>query len=115
VSLRVRSAEESAEFYGKLLGFEKTLRHDVPGGGVIYHLAQDESSTILEVIQDGRPISSPGDNVHLGFSCSQMNQVLDEIVKLGLDIDRGPLTIGRETMLFLRDPDGYLIEINNNL
>jgi catechol 2,3-dioxygenase-like lactoylglutathione lyase family enzyme len=115
VALHVRSAEQSFSFYQGLFNYKEVLRHETAGGGMILHLAQDQSTPILEIIEDLEPLHVPERAVHLGFSCSDMKQLLGRLNEMGLKIERGPLTIGTETLLFIRDPDGYLIEINDGL
>ena len=115
VALHARSAEASFSFYQRLFNYRQVLRHESAGGGAILHLAQDHGAPILEIIEEQEPPHVPEQAVHLGFSCSNMKELLDRLQKLEVKIERGPLTVGKETLLFIRDPDGYLIEINDGL
>jgi catechol 2,3-dioxygenase-like lactoylglutathione lyase family enzyme len=115
VALHARSAEASFSFYQRLFNYQEVLRHEIAGGGTILHVAQDQGAPILEIIEDHELLRVPERAVHLGFSCSNMKELLDRLHKLEVKIERGPLTVGTETLLFIRDPDGYLIEINDGL
>jgi catechol 2,3-dioxygenase-like lactoylglutathione lyase family enzyme len=118
MSLKVSSAEKSAEFYCSLFGFSKTRRYEMDGGGRIYHLEQSRSAAALEIIEDSGPAatSAPkGDAVHLGFSCPDLEAFMRLALQMNIEIVRGPIRVGEETIIFIRDPDGYLLEINDHL
>src|SRR5436305_10813934 len=100
VALHVRSAEQSFSFYQRLFNYQEVLRHEIAGGGTILHVAQDHGAPILEIIEDHESLQVPEKAVHLGFSCSDMKELLDRLHKLEVKIEHGPSTIGRETLLF---------------
>lgn len=115
VSLLVASAEKSARFYRELFGYAELLRYELGAHGFIYHLAPEEGGSVLELIEDDRRRRAPTDSVHLGFSCANLKEFLEALDRQEIAIEQGPLKVGRETIVFIRDPDGYLIEINDGL
>lgn len=115
VSLRVRSAERAASFYETVFGYCEIKRHESQEGVKVLHLAQREGGPVLEIIQDGGPMLGTADAIHLGFSCADIDAVAGHLSELGVVIERGPSAIGCERLLFVRDLDGYLIEINDGL
>lgn len=113
VSLRVRSAPVSAAFYRDAFRFAERRALSKPDGSRILHLAAPDASMVLEVIE-GDP-GDPGEGVHLGFACADLDGAIADACAAGAEVARGPLAIGRERIVFLRDPDGYWIELNDGL
>lgn len=100
-------------FYRDIFAFESITEHVRDDGSAIVHLQAPGQKAILEIVEVG--CVSPGDHVHLGFSTHSLDEILERLVELSIPIERGPLAIGTERILFIRDPDGYLIEINEGL
>ncbi|HTE52787.1 MAG TPA: VOC family protein [Kofleriaceae bacterium] len=113
LSLRVRSAPASAAFYRDAFQFAERRALSKPDGSRILHLAAPDASVLLEVIE-GEPVD-PGEAVHLGFSCADLDGAIAGACAAGAEVARGPLEVGRERIVFLRDPDGYWIELNDGL
>jgi lactoylglutathione lyase len=116
VSIRVRSVERSVEFYNHLFGYLEILRHTSPGQSIV-HLAQDDMP-VLEIIEDSQSVHLPkstSSDVHLGFFCSDIREFISQLSQIGCEIERGPFSVSNETVLLIRDPDGYLIELNDRL
>jgi len=115
VSLLVASADVSAAFYGGLFGFIEALRHDGDDGKVVVHLRQPATRAVIELIQDGGRAPPATEHVHLGFGVADLDRFEARLRELGAPLARERITIGAERMIFLRDPDHYLIEVNDHL
>jgi catechol 2,3-dioxygenase-like lactoylglutathione lyase family enzyme len=106
LSFTVRDAERSRAFYRDFLGFE-----DLGGSGEIAELTIGETKLVLLPAGDR---SARGD-FHFGFRESDRASI-DEWGRkardAGLAIDFGPAVADwGGYVLYLRDPDGYQIEI----
>lgn len=115
ISLRVINLEKSAKFYQRLFGYQEILRHESSARGLVLHLAQAANAPVLELIQTKEPFKPITNSFHLGFSCKKIEVFIGQLLEMNLSIERGPFTVAQETIIFMKDPDGYLIEINDSL
>ena len=107
LSFPVRDVRRAAAFYRDLLGFRELATHE--------HIAElTMGQTKLVLLKAERPIEAPKE-LHFGFRAATAAEVDDWGSKArdaGAHIEQGP---GRTDwggyVLYLRDPDGYLIEI----
>lgn len=115
-AIYVRSIEKSINFYLTLFGFQSVLVHN-DGNGVIavVHLKQQNSPFILELLPVKAKKKRAADNFHLGFSVHKWDEFYMKLKILDVHIVRGPFIMGQEQIVFIRDPDNYLLEINDHL
>lgn len=50
---------------------------------------------------------------HVGFAVPDVIEVVERARRLGYEVADEPVGIGEETVSFLRDPDGHLVEVND--
>ena len=113
VSLNVLSMRHSVQFYQKLFGVQIVLELLQDDGRKIIHALLPGTSMIIEFIEVERLI--PVHGVHLGFSTQQFEEVLKLLWSNNVTFERNPFVIGKERVVLIKDPDGYLIEINDGL
>lgn len=113
VAARVESLERSIAFYQALLGFEVLRIYESAGRPTIVHLREPDSSCVLELI--GPEARTFSDRVHLGVSCRDLGALEGRLAEWNSTTSIHRVSVGREQMLFFRDPDGLLIEANNSL
>jgi lactoylglutathione lyase len=116
--LRVGDLERSINFYTKAFGMHELRRRDVPDGK--YTLAfvgygDEESNTAIELTYNyGVEKYEPGTAFgHLAVGVPDVASACDRAVEAGGVITRpaGPVKFGTTIIAFVRDPDGYLIEL----
>ena len=116
--LRVGDLERSINFYTKAFGMHELRRRDVPDGK--YTLAfvgydDEESNTAIELTYNyGVEKYEPGTAFgHLAVGVPDVASACDLAVEAGGVITRpaGPVKFGTTIIAFVRDPDGYLIEL----
>lgn len=114
VSLRVRDAQASAAFYRAHFGFAAALELRQADHRPILHLEAPGTGVRIELIEAAGDAAS-ADTVHLGFSCRDLDALVAAMRASGVCVASGPLRVGAERIVFFRDPDGYLIELNDGL
>jgi len=115
VALTVRSLDSSVAYYCNVFGFEVVHSHCADGRGVITHLRQPDSSFILELIQGDQNTSITQPAVHLGFACTDISRVEQQLRQYNPGVSLSRTRVGTEHILIVRDEDGYLIELNDGL
>jgi len=116
--LRVGDLDRSINFYTKAYGMHEMRRRDDPDGK--YTLAfvgygDEESNTAIELTYNyGVEKYEPGTAFgHLAVGVPDVAGSCERAVEAGGVITRpaGPVKFGTTIIAFVRDPDGYLIEL----
>jgi catechol 2,3-dioxygenase-like lactoylglutathione lyase family enzyme len=122
VGIRVSNRQEAIHFYERL-GFKEMYRivqgeanEMVSAGGVRINLifngakTKNRENTLLDEV-----IKKPG-FTHPAFIVNNVNELQDWLCKEGINITEGPKQLGpRRIALFIRDPDGNVLEFNQLL
>ena len=118
VGVRVRELLRSAEWY-EHLGFRLVwqseqhkvacLRNDEIGVDLNLIFNSDDSSSEKNVLMDVEP-KYPGFN-HLSFRVSSIRDTINALKVVGIDIKEGPVSLGGEIAVFVRDPDLNVVEL----
>ena len=115
VKLDVEDLDRSLEFYCGRLAMRQVARYD-----------RDDGVTLVQISPTGRP---PGielwyeppwkalrrDRLHVALAVCELSQLVEALRRQGVAIEREAFRIGHELIAFIRDPDGYLIELNEDL
>lgn len=122
VGIRVSSRSEAIHFYERL-GFKETYRISaseanemITSTGVRINLifnaskTRDQKNVLLDEV-----IKKPG-ITHPAFIVDDLNELQGWLSKEGIKITEGPKKLGsRRLTLFIRDPDGNVLEFNQLL
>jgi len=118
VGVRVRELRRSAEWYAHL-GFRliwqseqhkvACLRNDEIGVELNLIFNSDDSSGGKNVLMDVEP-KYPGFS-HLSFRVSSIRDTINALKVAGIDIKEGPVSLGGEIAVFVRDPDLNVVEL----
>ncbi|WP_201551515.1 VOC family protein [Psychrobacter fjordensis] len=122
VGIRVSNRQEAVTFYERL-GFKETYRipegeanEMVTSAGVRINLifngakTKDQKNVLLD-----EPIKRPG-MTHPAFIIHDIAALQNWLFKEGIEITEGPKKLGpRRITLFIRDPDGNVLEFNQLL
>lgn len=110
--LDVSDIDRAERFYSQALGLGLIVRYEIQNG------------SILQMGPDGRPPGvelwfeqglqpCPSATEHLAFAVDEVRSLVEHVRELGYEVEREPFTIGTETIAFVRDPDGHLVEFND--
>lgn len=111
-TIRVSDLEKSIYFYEEILGLKQTQRFQpMPDRTIVF--LKDEHSMKIELIftKDEKHIRE-NQNVSIGFVTSEFEEILDRLKNAGIEIKKGPLQMGPDTIcFFVDDPNGINIQI----
>jgi len=116
--IRVSDLDKSIDFYTRVLGMRLLRRKDYPGGRFTLAFVGygDEADTaVIELTHNWDTSEYDLGNAfgHLAIAADDIYQVCDQIRADGGVISRepGPMKHGNTVIAFVRDPDGYAIEL----
>lgn len=114
--IRILNVENSLKFYQELLGLKLSRTMELKDA-TLYFLADEKRCCEIELTYNHTP---PENGYvlgtyfgHLAFETDNMDKFTDKLKNFGMNYERSPFNI-TETgpkIAFLKDPDGYNIEI----
>lgn len=117
--IRVRDLDKSISFYCDHLGMDLLRRKDYPSGKftlAFLGYGPEESNTVIELTYNwdqtkGYDLGNAFG--HLAIGVPDIYQTCEGLEKLGVEIPRppGPMKHGTTVIAFVKDPDGYMIEL----
>jgi catechol 2,3-dioxygenase-like lactoylglutathione lyase family enzyme len=118
IGVRVRDLNRSAEWYASL-GFRliwqseqhkvACLRNDEIGVELNLIFNSNDSNGGKNVLMDVEP-KYPGFN-HLSFRVPSIRDTVEALQAAGVEIKEGPVSLGSEIAVFVRDPDLNVVEL----
>ena len=114
--LRILDEDRSIDFYARL-GFMETSRKRVGGdtATVIFLALPGDSERLELTLNDGRtePYELGEGYGHIALSVDDMDDELARLARTGIEPEKPPYQSrpGGSKICFLRDPDGYRIEL----
>jgi catechol 2,3-dioxygenase-like lactoylglutathione lyase family enzyme len=112
VKLDVSDLQVSLDFYQGILGLRQIVRYDRADGVSIVQLSPTGRPPGLELWFEARLTAFETDRLHVAFGTDNVRTAVRELRQRGVVIDKEPFRIDNEVIAFIRDPDGYLIELN---
>jgi lactoylglutathione lyase len=116
--VRITSPEKSRAFY-EALGFEFEHDMDIVRNGELeatnYFFGIGDQRSVLELTynHDGRTYEMGTAYGHIAVGVDDLEQTLAELKEQGIEPEREPYRVreGGSLLCFVRDPDGYRIEL----
>ena len=116
--IRVGDLDKSIEFYTKIFGMEVLRRTDFPEGKftlafVGYGSEKDNAVIELTYNQDTKHYDLGNGFGHIAIAVDDAYQACEDIKAKGGVVTReaGPMMHGKTVIAFVKDPDGYAIEL----
>ena len=109
--IRVRDLDRSIEFYSNFVGLRETRRKDL-GDAILVFLADEDEHHFVELTfnKDGRDYDIGNQFGHLAFFAEDLDAVVERVEAEGWNY-RGSRPETGSKYIFIKDPDGYDIEI----
>jgi lactoylglutathione lyase len=116
--VRITDPEKSRRFY-EALGFEFERDMDIVRNGELeatnYFYGLGEHRSVLELTynHDGRTYDLGSGYGHIALAVDDLQSSLDALAQQGIEPEREPYRVreGGSLLCFVRDPDGYRIEL----
>lgn len=116
--LRVADLEKSLAFYTEVLGMKLMRRQDYPEGRftlAFVGYGDESEDAVLELTHNWDTDSYELGNAygHMALSSDDIYATCDAIKAKGGEVVRepGPMKHGTTVIAFVKDPDGYMIEL----
>ena len=116
--IRVSDLDKSINFYTSILNMKVLRKKDYESGRftlVFLGYGSEESHTVLELTYNWDKSAYELGNAfgHLAIGVDDIYKTCDDIMNKGGVISRkpGPMKHGTTILAFVKDPDGYLIEL----
>ncbi|MCP5382701.1 MAG: lactoylglutathione lyase [Kordiimonadaceae bacterium] len=117
--IRVKNLDESIDFYCNFLKMKLLRKKDYPEGKftlAFVGYGVEESNTVVELTYnwDREESYDLGNGFgHLALGVPDIYKTCTELEKAGVEIPRppGPMKHGKTVIAFIKDPDGYMIEL----
>jgi lactoylglutathione lyase len=116
--VRITDPEKSRAFY-EALGFEFSRDMDIVRNGEVeatnYFFSMGDSENVLELTfnHDGRTYEMGDAYGHIAIAADDLDESLSRLKEQGIEPEREPYRVreGGSRLCFVRDPDGYRIEL----
>lgn len=116
--IRVGDLDRSIKFYTEIFGMRLLRRSDYPDGKftlAFIGYGEEETNTVIELTHNWDTHSYDIGNGfgHFAVSVEDAYQACEEIELKGGEVFRpaGPMKHGKTVIAFVKDPDGYMIEL----
>jgi lactoylglutathione lyase len=116
--LRITDPDKSRAFY-EALGFTFSRDMDIVRDGQLeatnYFFSMGDQENVLELTlnHDGRTYEMGDAYGHIAIAADDLDGTLTRLTEQGIEPEREPYTVrdGGSRLTFVRDPDGYRIEL----
>jgi lactoylglutathione lyase len=116
--VRITDPEKSRAFY-EALGFEFSRDMDIVRNGEVeatnYFFSMGGNENVLELTfnHDGRTYELGDAYGHIAIAADDLDESLSRLKEQGIEPEREPYRVreGGSRLCFVRDPDGYRIEL----
>ena len=117
--IRVKDLDKSMDFYTRLLGMKELRKKDSPSGEftlAFVGYGEETAQTVIELTHNwdqDEPYDLGNGFGHFALAVPDVATACDILASEGVEIPRpaGPMKHGGSVIAFIKDPDGYLIEL----
>ncbi len=116
--IRVADLDKSLDFYTNIFGMQLLRKKDFPEGKftlAFVGYGSEDDNAVIELTHNWDTDSYDMGNAfgHIAISVEDAYKACDEITAKGGDVVRpaGPMKHGGSVIAFVKDPDGYMIEL----
>ncbi len=117
--IRVMDLDKSIDFYSKYFGMSLIRRKDYPSEKftlAFVGYGDEDTNTVIEFTHNWdqeEPYDMGNAFGHIALGVPDIYKTCEDLEAAGVDIPRppGPMKHGGSVIAFVRDPDGYMIEL----
>jgi lactoylglutathione lyase len=117
--IRVMDLDKSIDFYTKFFNMQLIRKNDFPGGKfslAFLGYGPESNNTVLELTfnwEQTETYDKGNGWGHIAIGVEDIYNLCDDLENSGLEITRkpGPMKHGTTLIAFIKDPDGYIIEL----
>ena len=121
--IRVFDQEKTLDFYTRILGMKILRQNEYPGGRYtntfVGYVGEDEGTTIEMTYNWDQQEAYDHGNAwgHFALKVSNVYATAEYLKSQGVEFVRepGPMNAGTRIIAFFKDPNGYVIELNEPL
>ena len=110
----IQDEKRSLDFYCNKLQLKQIVRYQLSDESAIIQLSPNGSPPGIELWCEKPFKGFNNDRLHIAFEVDHVVDVVRRLKAEGVSIAEEPFRKGHEIIAFLRDPDGYLIELNED-
>ena len=111
--LDVADMARALDFYCGKLGCKVIVRYPIPKGEIV-QVSPTGHSPGVELWHESDAPAPAQTGVHIAFAVKDTRALVERLRRAGVEVSEEPFEIGDEVIAFVRDPDGYLVELNQN-
>lgn len=111
--LDVRDLAASEAFYRDLLGLEELVRYTTDKGFIVQYSPGGAGAGVELWFERDREVAEATE-IHVAFAVDDTRSWVEFLRQRGVEVAEEPFEIGGEVIAFVRDPDGYLVELNQS-
>lgn len=112
IRLDVADIDAAERFYAEALGLRTVVRYDL-GHRVILQMAPEGRPAGVELWWEDGLVPTPHPTQHVAFAVSDVPGLVGKVRSLSYQVLTEPYRIGAETVAFVADADGHIIELND--
>ena len=107
--IRIGDVAKSKEFYGALLGMTELPRPELPIPGAWYEC----NGVQVHLIGESEAMRGPGVGPHIALQVEDLEQAKQELNARGIAFQelKPPPQMRAQPVIFVRDPDGNVVEL----
>ncbi len=115
--IRVKDLDRSVDFYTNKLGMKLFSQKNYPGGKfTLAFVGYEKDGYNLELTHNwdqGEPYDLGSGFGHIALGVTDIYGLCDALKLQGIEVTRepGPIKHGTTVIAFIKDPDGYMIEL----
>jgi len=115
IAINTNIIRKTENFYKKYFGFKRVKELKMENSNRLIHLKQRGFNFTLELIEIKNSNIDENKTFHMGFLVKDFYYFLSMIKNSKIKIVKGPYKVGEENIILISDPNGNIIEVNDNL
>lgn len=113
-TLRVSNLDNSLDFYKNTLGMKISAQFGTEDHQIVM-LGEDNDSKIELISEKNFSINNPGSGVSIGLAIDNLDDMISKLKSQNIDV-QGPISPNPHIrFFFVKDPDGYTIQLLEEL